>query len=167
MITLEGWLFTKLLTIVILGWWNCRWWFYFMLFAAFSPFHLNQLDQSFHLRFFEGSNSLILLFIKPCLNISDSLGLGWPWNLHLWQVLRDADAAGPDTTLWEPLFPSSGQTSWLHVRNMESLWFFFVFLINFYWSMVAWQCCVSFHCTTKWISHTHTDIPSLLDFPPI
>ena len=33
------------------------------------------------------------------------------------------------------------------------------FLINFYWSMVVLQCCVSLHCTTKWISHTHTDIP--------
>ena len=42
-----------------------------------------------------------------------------------------------------------------------------LFKKNFYWSLVVLQCCVSLHCTTEWISHTHTDIPSLLDFPPI
>ena len=44
---------------------------------------------------------------------------------------------------------------------------FFSFLINFYWSIDALECCVSFYCRAKWISHTYTYIPSLLDFPPI
>ena len=45
------------------------------------------------------------------------------------------------------------------------LLFLFFFLINFYWSMVALQCCVSLHCTTK-ESAIHIDILSLLDLPP-
>ena len=34
----------------------------------------------------------------------------------------------------------------------------------FYWSVVALQCCVIFCYTAKWICHTYTYIPSVLDF---
>ena len=43
---------------------------------------------------------------------------------------------------------------------------FFVF-INFYWTIVALQCCVGFCSTARWISHRYACIPSLLDFCPI
>ena len=38
--------------------------------------------------------------------------------------------------------------------------------MNFYWSIVALQCCMYFYSTEKWISYTYTYIPSYLDFLP-
>ena len=37
--------------------------------------------------------------------------------------------------------------------------FFYFFLINLYWSIIAWQYFVSFCCTTKQSTHMHTHVP--------
>ena len=47
------------------------------------------------------------------------------------------------------------------------VFFYEFFKINFYWSIFALQCCVSFYYTAKWVSYTYTFISSFLDFLPI
>ena len=48
--------------------------------------------------------------------------------------------------------------------------YLFIYLIDLYWSIITSQYCVSFCCTTKWISYTYTYIPisppSWFSLPP-
>lgn len=64
------------------------------------------------------------------------------------------------------LYNLHSQRERLIVKNV-SCWLSLFFKINFYWRMVALQCCISSYRTAKWISRTFTHIPSLLEFLPI
>ena len=70
--------------------------------------------------------------------------------------------------LWAGLVRKRPENTKHHCRGYQSqYWPFLYFLINFHWSIVALEYCVSFCYTAKWISCAYTCIPSLLDFLPI
>ena len=80
------------------------------------------------------------------------------------------------TTLWKRMFPffahpvasSYSGSGKLKPYDFWAQNFSMVFSkINFYWSIVALQCCATFYCIAKWISFTYTYIPSFLAFLPI
>ena len=49
--------------------------------------------------------------------------------------------------------------------TISLLLLFFIYLFC-YWSIIALQYCISFYCTTKWISYMYTYILPLLNLPP-
>ena len=57
--------------------------------------------------------------------------------------------------------PCIGRQIFIHCTTREVL-----LLLFFNWGMVALQCCISFHCTMKWIIHMYTNISFLLSLPP-
>ena len=59
-----------------------------------------------------------------------------------------------------------GRTEAIVVPGIRCVCSFF-HVLNFYWSIVDWQWCDNFCCTTNWFSYTYTHSHSLVDSLPI
>ena len=66
-------------------------------------------------------------------------------------ILEHASSYGVRTSMGYLEMKSLGQR-W-NRRSESSFFGFFNFLI-LYWSIVDWQCCISFRCTARWLSYT-------------
>ena len=67
-----------------------------------------------------------------------------------------------DSGRLKPVLAPSVMAGKVELSPIRPTWTFCFFFFNFYWSLVAFQYCVSFYCTAKWISHTY---PLFLGFP--
>ena len=84
-----------------------------------------------------------------------------PYFLSAPVITLDKQLMEPTVTL--QFFLYKPPPFWIRGHNSSASFF----KINFYWSIVDLQCCVSFRCTAKWISYAYTYIHSFLDSIPI
>ena len=104
------------------------------------------------------------LFLSSCSHLSmitPSSLLLFPPGLEVITALLGGESLGASIFLLNFLYPA-----YKHVHLLFLTLFFPFFKINFYWSIAALQCCVSFYYITKWISYMFIFI-HFLDFLPI
>ena len=75
----------------------------------------------------------------------------FPWNQEI-NFLCEITLLNQGRDLYHQKQETRGQ------KAVFTYIFFLSSFLSFYWSIVDLQCCVSFRCTTKWFSYTHTHI---------
>ena len=103
--------------------------------------------------------------------------LPWSWGAHdIYELELRMERVGKGwvkvRNKWDD--GNQAESSWTHGTESQSLDHRSLkgskdgyFKVNFYWSIAALRCCVSFFYAAKWIICTYRCIPSFLDLLPI